>query len=353
MRPMIKPSLRCLRRDDTTVQIGLEGPRALVLTGDGASHVVGCLDGTRDRAQVVATALSNGVPPETTHRVLDLLADHGVLDDAATDTSPLREMSRAERDRLTPDLAVASLVSGEADAGLSILVRRRTLTVHIHGAGRVGSAIATLLAATGVGHVRPIDPHPVRHADIAPAGLRSVDPGVPRDHAVAATLRQLAPSTRDDDLAPPDLAVLAPVDGLDPSLPDALFRDGTPHLLVASGEASGTVGPLVLPGRTSCLRCQHLHRADRDPAWPRLAAQLARSPRRTSDCDAVLGTTVSALAAAQALSYLDAPAAWLPTLDGSLDLTLPEWQWRRRSWPPHPRCGCGWGDTGIGRDDRQ
>lgn len=315
--------------------------------------MVGCLDGTRDHAQVVATALSAGVPPDTTHRILDLLADHGVLDDAATDTSPLRQLPRAERERLTPDLAAASLVSGEVDAELSILKRRRKAAVHVHGAGRVGAAVATLLAAAGVGRVRPIDPRPVRHADVAPAGLRRADPGIPRDHAVAATLRQFAPSTRTDDVAPPDLAIVTPVEGVDPSLPEALFRDETPHLLAAAGEGAATVGPLVLPGRTSCLRCQHLHRADRDPAWPRLAAQLVFSTRRTPDCDAVLSTTVSALAVTQALSYLDAPATWLPTLDGSLDLTLPEWQWRRRSWPPHPRCGCRWGDTGTGRDDRQ
>ena len=40
------------------------------------------------------------------------------------------------------------------------------------------------------------------------------------------------------------------------------------------------VGPLVLPGRSSCLSCAHRHRTDADPGWPAVARQLARrSPR--------------------------------------------------------------------------
>jgi hypothetical protein len=26
--------------------------------------------------------------------------------------------------------------------------------------------------------------------------------------------------------------------------------------------------------------------------------------------------------------------------DGTLELVRPAWQWRRRSWRPHPDCGC-------------
>ena len=39
-------------------------------------------------------------------------------------------------------------------------------------------------------------------------------------------------------------------------------------------EQTGLIGPLVLPGATSCLNCADLHRSDRDASWPALAAQL-------------------------------------------------------------------------------
>jgi hypothetical protein len=69
---------------------------------------------------------------------------------------------------------------------------------------------------------------------------------------------------------------------------------------------------------------------------------------------------VAAQAAAQALAHLDRgpgpPSAgadggerlaggdrpddsW-PAENGTLELVLPGWQWRRRTWPRHPACDC-------------
>jgi hypothetical protein len=50
------------------------------------------------------------------------------------------------------------------------------------------------------------------------------------------------------------------------------------------------------------------------------------------------------LAAAQALAYLDRPGTVPVTADGTLEIVLPDWQWRRRTWRPHPACGCGAAD---------
>jgi bacteriocin biosynthesis cyclodehydratase domain-containing protein len=104
------------------------------------------------------------------------------------------------------------------------------------------------------------------------------------------------------------------------------------------------VGPLVRPGRTACLRCLDLTRAALDPAWPLILAQLAGRTPDPSACDAALAAAVAAQAAAQALAHLDRGPACesaLPTENGTLELVLPGWQWRRRTWPRHPACGCG------------
>jgi hypothetical protein len=41
----------------------------------------------------------------------------------------------------------------------------------------------------------------------------------------------------------------------------------------------------------------------------------------------------------QALAFLagDDP----PTIEGTLEVRLPDWRIRRRSWAPHPDCDCG------------
>ena len=125
------------------------------------------------------------------------------------------------------------------------------------------------------------------------------------------------------------------------------MQAGVPHLAVRAEEAIGVVGPLVRPGRTACLRCLDLTRAGLDPAWPLILAQLAGRAPDPPACDAALAGAVAAQAAAQALAHLDrGPRPPGPAENGTLELVLPGWQWRRRTWPRHPDCDCaGHGDS--------
>jgi bacteriocin biosynthesis cyclodehydratase domain-containing protein len=167
--------------------------------------------------------------------------------------------------------------------------------------------------------------------------------GAPRAAGVDRAVYRVARETRtaDDPGRLPDLAVLAghpdPVDVAE------LMRGRVPHLAVRAEEAIGVVGPLVEPGRSACLRCADLARAARDSAWPVILAQAggqdgtATSPQA---CDTVLATATAALAAAQALTFIDRAAPHV-TRNGTLEVVLPDWQWHRRTWSPHLACTCG------------
>jgi hypothetical protein len=105
----------------------------------------------------------------------------------------------------------------------------------------------------------------------------------------------------------------------------------------------------VDPGRSACLRCVDLAKAERDPAWPLVLAQSAntRSGHGQQACDVVLAAATAALAASQALEFLDrAPDGTIPTVNGTLELVLPDWQWHRRTWRPHHACICAAADSG-------
>jgi bacteriocin biosynthesis cyclodehydratase domain-containing protein len=116
---------------------------------------------------------------------------------------------------------------------------------------------------------------------------------------------------------------------------------------VTAESAIGVVGPLVRPGDTACVRCVHLTRAALDPAWPLILAQLARRAPDPPACDAALAAHVAAQAAGQVLASLDRAHAGppaeprAPAENGTLEFVLPSWEWRRRTWPPHPACDCG------------
>lgn len=329
MRPVLSPASRRLWRDRTTLQLGHPSSRAVVLEGfdDSRRVLLALLDGTRTRTQVLEEAAR--LRCSDAEAVLVMLEHAGLLLDA-DDLHP-RELIRADRDRLAPDLASLALVRGSQ--AVDAMQARRSARVVVHGAGRVGGPLAALLSSAGVGTVEAVDRQPTRPSDLTVRGLTEHDLGRSRGDAVSASLRSLSSVRR------PALVVLTD-DGADETA-QALCKDGMPHLVARVDEHIGTVGPLVLPGRSACLHCLDLVRTELDPGWPALAAQLdQRAGRSTVACDAVLAMAVASHAAFQVLALIegDTPA----TVGGTLELELPSWRWRRRSWPQHPGCPCAW-----------
>jgi len=320
---VLKPGLLAVWRDRDTLQIGVDSRRAVALSGmAGVAWLIGLLDGSRDRAQVIETAADQGIPAKTTERVLALLATAGALDDFPAAT--LRLLPPPLRARLAAELAAASLAHRDGDGGARTLARRLTAQIRVHGAGAVGTGIASLLQRSGIGRVTRSEPGTLR------AGAALAGTGGP---GKAPT------STVPSGMALPDLAILVGRPSMD--LRASLMRDEVPHLAVAADEAIGVVGPLVIPGRTACLRCLDLTRAERDPAWPLILAQIEGREPDPRACDAPLAAAVAAQAAAQVLAFIDRAVAADAVADGTLELVLPGWQWRRRTWPRHPACSCG------------
>lgn len=341
MRPVLDPFRARLWRDPGSLQLGRSPDRAVVLSGlDTADRsVLGLLDGTRDVAAVVAAASDVGCSPRRAQELLGMLQEAGLVVDAA-EAWPAR-LRVQERDRLADDVASLSVLHG--GAGVPALRRRDQTAVAVIGGGRVGAPLAALLAASGVGTVDVVDDGTVQARDTAVGGLAPEDVGRRRGDAARERLRSRSPSTRSGVLRP-DVVVLAPPGRLDPLDVGALQRDRVPYLVAEVRDTVGVVGPLVVPGRSSCLHCLDLLRAERDPGWPAVAAQLTAPARSAGACDSTLAAAVAAQGALQVLALLDGsvPAC----LDGTLELALPDWRWRRRSWTPHPACDCRWQDAG-------
>jgi hypothetical protein len=320
MPPILDPALPQLWRDSHTLQLGL-GPDAPVVGGldPGTAALL------RDRA----------APAHATAALRAELARIGV---------PTDHDSAAERGSLSADLAAATVLTGSRRSAHDRLRRRAKAYVRMDGVGRIGAGAATLLAAAGVGRVHVDDPNPVDPADTTPLGARPRDIGLRRDVAwEAAAVRLLEQSPA--DAAPterPDLVVLTPVQGLGRAAAQALVRANIPHLFARVDGVTAVVGPLVLPGRSSCVQCHDLHRTARDPAWPRLLAQAERQHVADPPFDLALTSLAAAQVAMQTLSFLagDRPV----TIDGTLETSLRDGITRRRGWPRHPGCGCEWGD---------
>ncbi|WP_328352678.1 TOMM precursor leader peptide-binding protein [Mycobacterium sp. NBC_00419] len=140
-----------------------------------------------------------------------------------------------------------------------------------------------------------------------------------------------------------DMVVLADYLVADPRVVRDLHATGVPHLPVRVRDGAGLVGPLVIPGVTSCLACADLHRADRDAAWPAVAAQL-RDVTGTADHPTVLATVAVALAQLQRIitAVRGTEAAGDPpaTLNTTLEVDVSKNTISARRWSRHPRCQC-------------
>lgn len=354
MRPVLRPALRRIWRDAHTLQIGTVAERALLLQLDAAAvRFLDAFDGSRETGDLLDHADALGMAPADGERLLDALATHGALEDAAAAfgmPAPARDFDAFERERLRPDLAALGLRSPRPDHGLATLRRRRLAAVAVHGLGRVGAQIAHQLASAGVGHVVPVDSAPVGAVDVVPGGFSSAHVGMSRQDALRDLLASIAPGARTQPPAhaDPDIAVVTAFERWPTRITADLMARDIPHLVVLLHEDVARLGPLVVPGRTSCQRCHDMHRADADPCWPRILAQLsgdhdpqpahALPDTRDLACDASLATLAATYATLHTLAHLDGEEP--PSVDATLELALPWGEIGRRTWTPHPACGC-------------
>jgi hypothetical protein len=317
------------------------------------------LDGTRGLPLLREEARALDLSDHQVDMLVARLVEAGLVDDVRAG-GPEADALRNRADvleRQRPDLASLSVVHPEPGGGLRRLAARRAMRVQVRGSGRVGAAIAAVLSGSGVGLVEVLDGGVTEPSDVAPGGLPATAVGERRDTAAQQLVRRSAvgpaPRTTGTDRSPSrggpglSLVVVAPRDGLavyapDPRAAEPWIASGTPHLYAGVIEATGVVGPLVLPGGTACAGCLDLHRTDRDPHWPRMLAQW-RSGRRgaVQACDLGLATAVAGLAAAQALAFLDGE---LPAGTGArCEAALPLLDWRSERIGPHLDCSCGAG----------
>ncbi|EHR49357.1 dinucleotide-utilizing enzyme possibly involved in molybdopterin or thiamin biosynthesis [Saccharomonospora marina XMU15] len=328
-RPRLLPGLGVYERRSDELQIGLDPRHAVVAPNlpPILMDILRGLDGRRTTASLLALARD-----EHAERLRDLLtglAERGLVEEADSADSP----QECEQE---PELWSAGLGKRRRDTA----ARRARSAVLVHGGGRLAAAVASLLAAAGVGHIDTQAEGTVTRDDLG-SGLLDGDVGSPRRHALTGAVRRANPATRTTRLRGnrrPDLVVVTDAVVPAPELITRLSADGLAHLPVRVRDGIGIVGPLVLPGRSSCLRCADLHRTALDACWPRVAGQLAGRYQR-AELSGVYGT--AALAAGQVLRFLCPEDTPPPTWNGTLELDCYAGTVLRREWPAHPHCSCG------------
>jgi hypothetical protein len=292
VRPALLPAHRPLWRDAATLQLGRCGARAAVVSGLDPTlrPVLDLLDGSYDRATVLSAAAVQGCDPDRAKALVDLLVEAGLVEDAAQDRAALLGLRADERERLSADLASLALVRG--DGGLPALALRRDVQVLVVGAGRVGAPLAVALALAG--SARSTSPTTGAPARRTPASAGSGCPTSAGRAVRPPASWCIAPPRRCHGCRSRARTSSCSRPGATTSASGRrLVLDG--HGPPAGRGAGGAPGrrPLVLPGRTPCLRCLDLTAATSTrpgPCWP----TSCRRPGGRAGCDGPLALAVAA-----------------------------------------------------------
>jgi len=290
----------------------LDSQTALVFAEPGLSTVLLALDGAHHIGAIRQAGLAEGLGSDVIDDVLNVLDE----------TQMLVEGGRCVRSPET--------------------VRERS--VCLIGAGPLGKSIARLLAQARVGRLCIVDDE---------RSTPDLYPGHGALTTRAEALRAMISEDSDTIVrtasnrthpwhGPLDLTVIAgETVEADRLIAADLLNADQAHLVVRSAGEAVVVGPLVVPGRTACLRCTDLSRRDADPAWPVLLDQLTRLRLATTD---LLSAWAASLAATQVLAFLNGgtPEACGATIELHESDLITRW----RMWAPHPGCGCHWFSAG-------
>jgi hypothetical protein len=298
-----------LMRGAGELQIGIEPS---VVVPEAYAGLVGALSVGAPLERLEQTARTSGLPAAALPDLLEALDRACLLQTSGGASNPAVRVVGAGP--LGARVAHELVVAGFPTLYLADLPERGT---HRARAGRIRRAAAEpepvdLLVAT-LG-----EEHPTAHV------RRTRHFVQPEGEAVALTV------------------VVADGPEPDRTVSDLLHEHGAPHLLVRCSGDEVAVGPLVVPGQSSCVRCADLARRDADPRWPWLLDQLTRLQLVPSPA---LLAWAAVTAAVQALAFV---GGRLPeTVDHTLELRADEHALRLRAWPLHPECPCRWAGTEV------
>ena len=276
-RPVLRPGLRVVRRDDRHLQIGLHLRERVVLPDVPAVRQL--------LAQLAAATPPDREDPVARRWYDELLARDLVVDADAL-TGPVA--------RSLPAAAVAAAYAESGPAATPRLAARAAARIDVDCDEPWRGPTARLLTSSGL--------------RVAGAG----------EEAVVHLL--VGAAARIDDLA----------------------RADRPHLVVTTSGGRVTVGPLVVPGLTACVRCVEAHRCDRDPRFAALLRQLREGEHGPDPVDPVLMQLALAWAVHDLVRFVDGdpPSTWSSTVAISPGTVVESHRWAR-----HPACGCAWGDN--------
>jgi hypothetical protein len=215
------------------------------------------------------------------------------------------------QERLAPELSHSTWIEDVDDAGVQILSNRQRYIVELSGNSRVTTLLFPLLIASGVTQVRFTS---ASRGNFPLVGNTDVGISLLTQKEIGSNFRQTFENLRHElALFPLDknidysdesepAAISIHCGDIDPELLSLWMSSGQVFLPVAAPIADRvSIGPLVIPGKSPCLRCHQLFIAEQSGV---VEVQRLHS-RSGEEIPTVAAHNIASIVAAQVIEYLD------------------------------------------------
>lgn len=216
--------------------------------------------------------------------------------------------------RALPELTQSRWMSDVRDGGITALTARQNYLVEISGQNRVATILYSLLLLSGFSQVRFAPESRSRKPQIGDGDIGVIDIGPSeigksfRNHC--ESLRRelsLFPLDRDhnylDELSTPDLRIHC--GDLDPEKLSQWMSTSQNFLLIPNPQGdTAEIGPLVIPGKSPCVRCQLLVARDQN----RVQQHLDFGASSEVEYPHIAAHFIASIVASLVAKYFDGPS---------------------------------------------
>ena len=351
----------------------------------GARKVISYLDGSKSVEEI--TALS-GISRSEVDSVISILHSNNFLDTRSgkiiltnrfhSSVPSIAEKAKRKNvesrdpalqllhNRLTPELSEITWCDGVEDGGVEMISARQEFEVEIYGSSRIAVLLYGILLGSGVtnthlGQQGIRDNLAISHRDIGATFLRVSDVGANfrvRLHELAKEFA-LFPLSSDEKKRYAKERTLKIFVG-DPSKDELTtgtiskwMRDEIDFFLISTPQGGGiSWGPLVIPGKTPCLRCISISREEQGDVSEYL--DDVSTHHEIASVSTAVGLKApaheSSVASAHEISGRIAHAllGYIDGRDDSLIGSRTKFAYGEScnqehiTYSLHPRCGCSW-----------
>jgi hypothetical protein len=339
--------------------------RAISINHPGARAIIAKFDG-RHCALDISSEID--APLDVVEKVIKQLEITQLLDVTTSKIrlhnrfhSPIAERSAHTEDqsndasfkqlqlRMSPELSQTTWVSGVVDGGVEVLSSRQNFGVEIHGENRLATLIYAALLASGVTDTKfsiasNRDVTSIGDGDLGTGVLRISDFGLnyksrieelTREWSLFPTASKIVKGTINSQI--PERNVRVIVGRYSAQLQEQLMRDRMDHLFVGSVFGGAAyAGPLVQPGKTPCVKCLEMGKAERYGITHLVPVASHNLEIPVAISYQMAGTIVQAI-----LQLIDTGTCELTGAQMCFDYTTPVQQVPVR-FSRHPQCKCQW-----------